>query len=189
MDDVTGRLIARLKEKKLDHNTVIIFSSDNGFCLGDRGLEGKWFMHEESIRLPLFIHDPRQPGPRRGIKLDQMVLSVDIAPTIVELTGLPIPAVMQGKSLVPLLEGKEVPWREDFFYEHRFAHPKIPQTEGVRTTRWKYTRYISVKPLYEELFDLQTDPHEEHNLANMPEHAQKLNELRARADQLAEQLR
>ncbi len=172
VDDVTGRIIERLKEKKLDRNTVTIFSSDNGFYLGERGLAGKWYMHEESIRLPLFIYDPRQPPSRRGMKLDQMVLSVDIAPTIIELAGLPVPSVMQGTSLIPLLDGKSVPWRDDFFYEHRFTHPRIPQTVGVRSRRWKYTRYISVSPVYEELFDFRTDPHEEHNLAGRPEFAQ-----------------
>jgi arylsulfatase A-like enzyme len=155
VDEVVGELVARLKEKGFADNTVIVFSSDNGFYLGEHGLAGKWFMHEESIRVPLIVYDPRLPERRRGSKVEQLALSVDIAPTIVDLATADVPKSMQGKSLVPLLEGRAPDdWRDDFFYEHRFAHPGIPKTEGVRGSRWKYTRYISVDPVHEELFDL-----------------------------------
>jgi arylsulfatase A-like enzyme len=86
---------------------------------------------------------------------------------------------MQGRSLVPLIEGKSIAWRDRFFYEHRFRHPKIPMSEGVRTTRWKYVRYTSVRPVDEELFDLQTDPLERHDLAADPAAKGELDALRA----------
>ncbi|GAB4139659.1 MAG: sulfatase [Planctomycetaceae bacterium] len=187
IDDVIGRLRKKLEEKGVANNTVIIFTSDNGFYLGEHGLAGKWYMHEESIRLPLVIYDPRMPEKLRGRTLDELVLSIDIAPTIMQLARTKIPTSVQGKSLVPLLANRKTNWREDFLYEHLFKHRSIPQTEGVRTKRWKYTRYISVEPVYEELFDLKTDPHEETNLAGDAKHAAKLAELRKRCDQLIKQ--
>ena len=167
IDDVVGRIRKKLAEKGFAENTVIIFTSDNGFYLGEHGLAGKWFMHEESIRLPLIIYDPRLPKNLRGRKVDELVLSIDIAPTIEAVGRHDDSGRRAGKEPRPAEAsgGRKPRWRQDFFYEHLFKHPRIPQTEGVRTKRWKYTRYISVKPVYEELFDLQTDPHEEHNLA------------------------
>ncbi|MFQ5730762.1 MAG: sulfatase [Planctomycetaceae bacterium] len=185
LDDVVGRLRTKLKQKNLANNTVIIYTSDNGFYLGEHGLAGKWFMHEESIRLPLVIYDPRLPKKLRGRKVKQLVLTTDIAPTIEQLTGATVPKGVQGKSLVPLIHAEKTDWRTDFFYEHLFKHARIPQTEGVRTQRWKYTRYISVKPQYEELFDLKTDPHEERNLAKDAKFADVLRRLRKRCNVLA----
>jgi arylsulfatase A-like enzyme len=185
IDDVVGRLRKTLKDKGFAENTVIIYTSDNGFYLGEHGLAGKWFMHEESIRLPLIIYDPRLPTRLRGRKVDELVLSIDVAPTIEALARTAVPDSVQGKSLLPLMAGRKAEWRQDFFYEHLFQHRTIPQTEGVRTKRWKYTRYISVKPVYEELVDLQTDPHEEQNLAKDPRHADMLAKLRRRCDELA----
>jgi len=185
IDDVVGRMQKKLKEKGLEGNTVFIYTSDNGFYLGEHGLAGKWFMHEESIRLPLVFYDPRLPKKLRGRKVEELVLSIDIAPTIEHLAGVEIPKGVQGRSLIPLIAGKNTDWRKDIFYEHLFKHGRIPQTEGVRTKRWKYTRYISVKPVYEELFDLHNDPHEEHNLAKKPKHAKVLKRLRNRCDELA----
>ena len=95
---------------------------------------------------------------------------------------------MQGKSLTPFVNGRPVDnWRGDFFYEHRFAHPRIPMSEGVRTTDWKYIRYTSIDPVYEELYDLRSDPGEAHDLANDPQQAATLETLRRRWQELAEQ--
>lgn len=186
IDNLVGSIVEKLKEKKLDQNTVIIFTSDNGFYLGEHGLAGKWYMHEESIRLPLIIFDPRTHG---GNKNEDLVLNVDIAPTIADLAGVQIPVSMQGKSLVPLIEGKEVAWRDDFLYEHRFPRENIPQTEGVRTKNWKYTRYYNTDPVYEELFNLESDPGEENNVVSRPELASVLSQLRKRTDELIDQMK
>lgn len=185
VDDVVGRLVERLDQMGVANNTVIIFTSDNGFFLGEHGLAGKWFMREESIRLPLILYDPHLPEHRRGSTISKMALSVDVAPTVLDRCGIEIPQEAQGRSLVPLMRGKEPRWREDFFYEHLFDHPRIPMTEGVRGTRWKYTRYVSVEPIYEELFDLAADPHEQRNLAGRPHVSEKLQALRDRCDELA----
>jgi arylsulfatase A-like enzyme len=180
VDDVVGQIVERLHARDLAANTVIVFTSDNGFYLGDHGLAGKWFMHEQSIRVPLFIHDPRLPAARQGASVDVPALSIDLAPTLVDLAGLAPPATMQGRSLGPLCrENPPADWRREWFYEHRFRVGTIPQTEGVHTGRWKYVRYVSIQPVFEELFDLEADPHEEVNLAAQPQHADMLERMRA----------
>jgi arylsulfatase A-like enzyme len=193
IDELVGAVTSTLRQIRAARNTVILFTSDNGFYLGDRGLAGKWFMHEESIRVPLIICDLRRPPSgnvrRRGVpefRIAEMALNIDLAPTILDFAHVDVPEEMQGKSLVPLLERKQVPWRDRFLYEHPFRHPKIPTTEGVRTTRWKYMRYTSVDPPVEQLFDLQKDPLEEHDLAHDPAAAKTLDEMRSEWHRLAD---
>jgi arylsulfatase A-like enzyme len=181
MDRVIGEIIAKLNELKLSENTVIIYTTDNGLFLGDKGLADKWLMYEPSIRTPLIIFDPRLPAGRRGVRLKQMTLNVDLAPTFLDEAGITPPAVMQGHSLKPLTEGERIDWRKDWYYEHHFtANGTIPQSEGVRTEDWKYIRYIEFDPPYEELFHLASDTLEEHNLVNDRAAQRKLTELRAR---------
>jgi arylsulfatase A-like enzyme len=181
MDRVIGEIVAKLKELDLDKNTVIIFTSDNGLFLGDKGLADKWLMYDPSIRTPLIVYDPQVPAKRRGIQIQQMTLNVDLAPTILEEAGLKPPTVMQGRSLKPLVEGRRVGWRKDWYYEHYYTiGVKIPQSEGVRTADWKYIRYVEYTPPCEELYNLATDPLEEHNLVNDAASRKKLEELRAR---------
>lgn len=178
VDDWVGTLTETLAAKGFADNTVILYTSDNGFYLADRGLAGKWFMHEESIRLPLVVHDPRLPAAARGTRRDEMVLNIDVAPTILELAGAPVPDEMQGQSLMPLLNGESVPWREQFLYEHRINIRTIPKSEGVRTKRWKYVRYTESEPLVEQLFDLEHDPLEEQDLARDAGQAEQLEAMR-----------
>ncbi len=184
MDEVIGILWDKLKALGLDTNTVIVFTSDNGFYLGDFGLAGKWFMHEPSIRVPLIVWDGRPGHIKAGHRPRELVLNIDVAPTILELAGIQIPEAMQGVSLVPLCQGKEIPWRHDFLYEHLFEHPRIPKSEGVRGSRYKYTRYLLPEHPYEVLTDLQEDPWEEKNLAHDPEHRAVLESMRRRCDEL-----
>lgn len=192
-DIALGRILAALKDAGLDDNTVVIYSSDHGSMLGAHGLVGKWLMYEESIRVPLIIRDPRLPPELRGRHCEKMVLSIDLAPTMLALAGLPIPAAMQGRDLTPLLHGQDVPWREDWYYEHVYntRPPRRPivKCEGVRTEHWKYIRYPEIEPLYEQLFDLKSDPHEEHNLAQDPAYAEQLTRLRARCDEYRRSLK
>ncbi len=181
IDREVGRIIEDLKARNLADNTVIIFTSDNGYALGDRGLAGKWYMYEESLRDPLIILDPRGPASKRGRSEDAMTLNIDFAPTMLALAGIEQPAVMQGRSLVPLVENKKpADWRTEFFYEHDFSPKQIPASEGVRTERWAYIRWVNEKPVIEELFDLKNDPLEGHNLAADPEHREILEQMRAR---------
>ncbi len=187
VDRQVGILLDKLEEMGELKNTVIIFTGDNGFYLGEHGLAGKWFMHEESIRTPLLVFDPSLPEEQRGKKLDPMTLNIDISPTLLEYAGVEIPDRVQGQSLRSLAHGKNPKdWRTEWFYEHHFEHPGIPQTEGVRTERWKYCRFIELDPVYEELYDLENDPLEQTNLASNSDYKNQLNEMRKKWEHLRE---
>ena len=172
VDKVVGELRDYLKSKGLDQNTIIVFTSDNGYYMGEHGLEGKWYGHEESIRVPLIIYNPMLPQQRKLV--DEMVLNIDIAPTILTWADITTPYQMQGKPLQPLLTGSAASWRDDFFYEHSYdpgASAYIPKSVGVVTPTWKYMRYYNgatsgKQVVYEELFNVATDPHEKKNMIN-----------------------
>jgi arylsulfatase A-like enzyme len=186
-DHAVGQVLAALAACGLDQNTVVIHTSDNGSFEGAHALSGKWLMYEESIRVPLIIRDPRLPEGTRG-RRTQMALNIDLAPTILAMAGVAIPAGMQGADLQPVLRDPAARGREDWYYEHVYntSPPRrpIPKCEGVRTERWKYIRYTEPKPPLEQLFDLAADPHEEHDLARDPDQAPTLARLRARCDEL-----
>ncbi len=173
VDTVVGRIREQLRKMKADDNTVIVYTGDNGFYLTEHGLAGKWFMHEESIRTPLVIYDPRLPTDRRGRRRGEMALNIDVAPTLLSFAGVQSPH-MQGRDLTPLVRGESLPWRGEWFYEHLFEHNWIPRTEGIRTETSKYTRYLDTQPMFEELFDLEKDPLEEVNLARDSRHRDRL---------------
>jgi arylsulfatase A-like enzyme len=178
VDRVVGRIVAELKQKGLHDNTIIVYTGDNGFYLGERGFAGKWFPHEVSIRVPLVVYGPRLPANRRGQRCEPMVLSIDLAPTMLAMAGVEIPQKMQGRSLLPWIEGERPPWRSEFFYEHLFRHASIPRSEAVRNARYKYIRFLDIEPPYEELYDLSADPDEAHNLAGKPEYTEALKRMR-----------
>lgn len=183
MDRGIGRIVAGLKERGLDKNTVIIFMGDNGYFLGEKGLADKWYPYEESLRVPLVLFDPRLPARRRGVKVDDFALNVDIAPTLLAMAGCAIPAGMQGRDLSPLCRGERpADWPTDFYYEHPFKHPGIPMSEALVTHDAKYILWPAQN--YEELFDLRADPREEHNLAGDPAHKPLLERMRRRFEEL-----
>jgi len=184
VDFAIGEVRQELNRLNFDDNTVIIFTGDNGFYLGEHGLAGKWFPHEESIRVPLIVFDPSAPQRRHGVTVEQFALNVDIAPTILQLAGVDAPKQMQGRSLVPLLRGERPKWRSEFFYEHPFEHKTIAKSEALRTQRYKYARYVDFG--YEELYDLKNDHHETTNLATYEKHQPTLESLRKRCDELGQ---
>jgi len=190
-DLAVGQICRALKDLGLDQNTVIIHTSDNGSMEGAHGLAGKWIMYEESIHVPLIIRDPRLPASTRG-RRGQMALNIDLAPTILALAGVPIPAGMQGMDLQPVLRDPNARGRADWYYEHVYTTPPsrkpIPKCEGVRTERWKYIRYTEPQPPLEQLFDLAADPQEEHDLAREAVHAETLAKLRIRCDEYRNKL-
>ena len=191
VDITMGRIFAELDALGMADNTVVIFMSDNGMFYGDRGLSDCWLLHEQSIRVPLIVCDPREGQSQRDVVLDEMALNVDVAPTILDLAGLDVPRQIQGRSLLSLVHGQDVPWRTETFLEHLFDPPeqlRIPKSEGVRTDRWKYICYFEQSPPYEELYDLSADPNESINLAGRSEHAATLDEMRRRCDHWTEAL-
>ena len=180
IDNVIARVQELLKEKGLDQNTIIIYTGDNGYMMGDRGIAGKWNHYEQSVRVPLVVYDPRLAKNKRGRVLKELASSMDIAPTIVDYAGLKVPSVVQGLSLVPLIQADQhVEWREDIFCEHYFN--RYPDWHSVRNDRHKYAVYYDNGP-YECLYDLQEDPDEFTNLAADPQQAATLAKMRKRLE-------
>ena len=185
IDHVMDRVLKALEQAGLAENTIIVYTADNGFYMGDRGFAGKWSHHEQSLRVPLVIYDPRLPKNLRGRTIDTMALNLDLPATFLDWGGVRVPASYQGISLKPLIESKVAPaeWREDFFCEH--FNPRYRMSwEGVRGKRFKYTRYLDQDPVYEFLHDLKNDPDELTNLATDPKHASVLKRLQERTDAL-----
>ena len=189
IDREIERIVHRLESLKLTNNTIIIFTSDNGFILGERGMADKWLMYEESIRVPLIIVDPRLPKQQQQQKDSHLILNIDFAPTLLTYAGVPVPNTMQGKTLRPLMAGLPTTWRSDFFYEHRTFPKIIPPSEGVRSENWKYLRWIGATPAVEELYNLKNDPLETNNLVGSPSDQKKLNELRKKWENYSTNLR
>ncbi len=183
VDRAIGRIRAALEARGVADNTVILFTSDHGFYLGERGLAGKWLMHEESLRVPMLAYDPRIPARDRAPIRPEMMSTLDIPRTILSLAELDAPGFLQGRDLRPLLTHGAVPWRNEVYYEHHFGEtrdPVIPASEGVRDGRWKYIRYRHGEPRFEELYDLNLDPFETMNLAGDATHAGELERMRGR---------
>ena len=162
VDDNVGKVIAYLDEAGLTDDTIVIYTTDNGWYMGDLGLYDKRLMYEAGLRTPLLA---RGPGIKSGIAPEQFVANIDLAPTFLDLAGLPVPDSMQGRSLVPLLRG-ETPanWRTSVYYRY-YDSPGPHHTQqhyGVRTASHKLIHFFN-KGAY-ELFDLQSDPTEQHNL-------------------------
>jgi arylsulfatase A-like enzyme len=189
MDREIGRILAELHRLGFTEDTIVIFMSDNGYFFGEHGLADKWYLYEESIRVPLIVFDPSLPVKQRDKTVDAMALNIDVAPTMLDYAGVKTPKSIQGSSLRPLVRGDNPRWRDDWFYEHHTAVKIIPPSEGVRTTRWTYLRWLKdeSKPV-EELYDLQADPLQEHNLAGNADHQDTLRRLRARWQELRKEL-
>jgi arylsulfatase A-like enzyme len=166
-DDSVGRVLATLDKAGLAKNTIVIYTSDQGFFLGDHGLFDKRFMYEESIRMPFLVRWPA--GLKAGTRSDAMVLNVDFAPTFLELAGLPPSPDMQGRSIVPILKGgTPAGWRTAMYYRyyHDPGHHNTRAHYGVRTATHKLI-YFWKKDQW-ELFDLVKDPQELRNLYGQP---------------------
>ncbi len=189
LDRVMGRVLAELKQLGLADDTVVIFFGDNGYYKGSRGFAGKWSHFEESLRVPLVVYDPRLPESQRGRVLAPMALNVDVAATILDVAGVPVPKQYQGRSLAPLIRGEQPDaWRSDFFCEHLMRNAKIPKWEGVRGQRYVYARYFEHPADGEFLHDLQTDPDQLENFVDDPAYADVLARMRTRCNELRDRL-
>jgi arylsulfatase A-like enzyme len=167
VDDSVGRVLALLDATGLARDTMVVYTSDQGFFLGDHGLFDKRFMYEESIRMPFLVRWPARIKP--GTRSDAMALNIDFAPTFLEMAGLPGSADMQGRSLLPILTGRAPSdWRTSMYYRY-YHDPGNHNTRahyGVRTRTHKLI-YFWKKNQW-ELFDLVNDTHELHNLYGEP---------------------
>ena len=210
VDQQVGRLMAKLKEMDVLDNTIVIYTSDNGRFHGSHGLFDKALLYDESVKEPLIIFDGRSAAKtQQGRRVNAMVSSVDVAPTILSLAGLEVPEIMKGLDLSRILNGTQdmSQWRDAVLMENLFLqelhkattkkNPDIPalndkimaenrsyRTRGVRTERFKYFKYYEHDPVIEELYDLETDPSEMNNLISNPEYAEVLSDLRKQTEEL-----
>jgi arylsulfatase A-like enzyme len=185
VDDNIGRILDYLEESGLAENTIVVYSSDQGFYLGEHGWFDKRWMYEESFRMPLIVRWPGRTAP--GTRTDALTQNIDFAPTFLEAAGVDIPADVQGESLVPLLKGNApADWRDSLYY-HYYHYPSVHHVArhyGVCTDRYKLIHYYNNDEW--ELFDLKTDPGEMKSIYGSPEYVQvqkqmlaELRELRA----------
>lgn len=176
IDNSIGRVLDYLKDNGLDKETLVIYMGDNGFAFGEHGLIDKRTAYEESMRVPLLAYCPALIKPHSKIK--NMVLNLDIAPTILEMAGIKKPAQMQGTSFLPLIEGKTFPWRDKIFYEYywEFPFPVTPTQFAVRTNQYKFIRSQGIWDI-DQLYDIQKDPYEVNNLIRNPEYQETAKEL------------
>jgi arylsulfatase A-like enzyme len=191
VDDGVGKVLDYLDQSGLAQNTIVIYSADNGWYLGELGLYDKRFMYEPGLHVPLLA---KGPGITAGSVPEQFVSNIDLAPTFLDLAGLPVPATMQGRSLAPLLRG-EAPkdWRTTFYYRyyHDPGHHNTVAHLGVRTATHKLIHYWK-QDAY-EMFDLTADPNEQRNLlhsasdAQNPAIAAKFTELKSELTRLQKQ--
>jgi arylsulfatase A-like enzyme len=180
-DDNLGRLLQALDDLKLAEDTVVVFASDNGFYHGEHGLGDKRSAYDESLRIPLLVRYPKLFP--KGKSFDELALSIDLAPTFLQLAGVAAPQDMQGRSWVPLLTGRKPEWRQAFFFEYFQENnfPNTPTVLGVRTANAKLIQYPG-HPEWTELFDLARDPYELKNLAADPSHKALLAQMQAEFD-------
>ncbi|MEO7960185.1 MAG: sulfatase [Ginsengibacter sp.] len=163
IDESIQKVLNWVKENGLADNTIVMYMGDNGFLFGEHGLIDKRNAYEESMRVPLLVWAPGMV--KAGSVVSQMILNIDLAPTFLDVAGIPKPSQMQGNSFLPLLQDKETPWRDKVFYEYYWeqAFPQTPTTYAVRSDKYKYITYNGVWDI-NELYDLEADPYEMNNL-------------------------
>jgi arylsulfatase A-like enzyme len=183
VDDNLGRVLKYLDEAGLAKNTVVVYSSDQGFYLGDRGWYDKRWMYEESLRMPFIVRWPAAIKPDSENR--DLVQNLDFAPTFLEMAGVKLPADMQGRSILPLLKGsRPADWRKSIYY-HYYEYPAVHGVQrhyGVRTDRHKLIHYYLVGEW--ELFDLQKDPGERKSVYGDAGYADVIKEMKAELDRL-----
>ena len=186
IDEGVGEIVKALKETGQLDNTIIVFTSDNGYFYGEHGLSvERRLAYEESIRLPLLMRYPKRIKSRTV--RDEFALNIDLAPTLLDLAGVAIPSSMQGHSLVPLLSGQRPAWRSSFLVElySDKVFPRITRMgyKAVRNERWKYINYVELNGM-DELYDLKNDPYEMKNLISEPAAGKALEEMKRELERL-----
>ncbi len=179
VDESVGRLVEALRRQGLLDSTLIVFLSDNGYLFGEHGLIDKRAAYEESIRVPLLLHCPELLPA--GTKVEPMVANIDIAPTLLEAAGLRAPAGLDGRSFLPLAQGKAIAWRDALLYEYFWERnlPMVPTLHALRTERYSYIHYYGLWDL-DELYDLRDDRQQLKNLIDSAAHQDVLQQLNRR---------
>ena len=143
IDGAIGRFMKALEEAGLAENTIIVYTADNGYHMGNRGFAGKWSHYEESLRVPLIIMDPRVGKNQQGAVTDGLALNLDLPSTFLDWAGVQVPERYQGRSLKPIVQtGLPSDWRQETFHEHFAVRNRIPAFEGIRNQHFKYVRYM-----------------------------------------------
>jgi arylsulfatase A-like enzyme len=186
-DENVGRILDYLEKKNILDDTAVIHTSDHGYFLGEWRLFDKRLMHEPSIRVPLMIRYPKRIPA--GATRTEMVLDIDLAPTFLDLAGLPVSTQMQGKSLLPLAKTADPAFRKEWYYEYfEWPNPEgVQPHRGIRTEQYKLIHYV-MEPQEFEMYDLVRDPGETQNLYGQPEHTDAQKRLLSRLDQLQQQV-
>ena len=190
MDDCVGRLLKALDQSGFASNTVVVFTSDNGVYLGAHASGDKRSAYEESLRVPFLVRYPALGEKASARTVDEMVLNLDLAPSLLDFGGVAIPKVMQGKSWRTLLDGEDPSWRKSWFYEYFLEDQKntnVPDITAVRTADAKLIKYPGHKA-WTELFDLKADPYEIRNLIDDPTAAPLKAKMLAEHDRLAKEI-
>jgi N-acetylglucosamine-6-sulfatase len=186
IEEGVGEIFSALKETGQLDNTLIVFTSDNGYFYGEHGLSvERRLAYEESIRMPLLVRYPRMI--KAGTAPGEIALNIDLAPTLLSVAGASVPGDMQGRSLAPLLKGEKVRWRDSFLIEYYSdrVFPRISQMgyKAVSNGRWKYIRYLELEGM-DELYDLKADPYEMKNLVNQPGAKKALSDMKQEMERL-----
>ena len=191
VEEGVGQILKALEEAKQLDSTLIVFTSDHGYFYGEHGLSvERRLAYEEAIRIPLLMRYPKQI--KAGTTLDAFALSVDLAPTLLDLAGVAAPRNLHGRSLVPLLKGEKPDWRKSLLIEHfsDTVFPRVRQMgyQAVRTERWKYIRYTKLEGM-DELYDLKDDPYEMKSLIGEAKAQEALREMKAELQRLLKETR
>jgi arylsulfatase A-like enzyme len=187
VDDNVGRLLDYLDESGLAENTIVVYTADQGFYLGDHGWYDKRFMYEESLRMPFLIRYPGRIDP--GQKMEQLTLNIDFGPTLLDMAGVKVAVDMQGESFAPMLRGEDQKAWRDAVYYHYYEYPKWHQVQphyGIRTGQYKLIHFYYDIDVW-ELYDLTEDPNELSNLYDLPENEALIEGLKEKLLQLQEQ--
>jgi len=185
VDESVGRLMQYLHDAGLEENTIVIYSSDQGFYLGDHGWYDKRWMYEESFKMPFIVKWPGVIKP--GSVNSELIQNLDYAETFLDVAGAEIPADMQGKSLVPLFKGEPTEWRDSLYY-HYHEYPSVHMVAkhfGIRTKQYKLIRFYQFDEW--EFYDLENDPEELTNQYSNPKYASVVTELKKELDELRSQ--
>jgi len=179
LDENIGRVLDYVDQAGLADSTLVLYMGDNGFALGEHGFYDKRDAFEVSIRVPMLAYAPGLIKP--GLKVTQMVQNIDVAPTILEAARCPVPPKpkIDGRSFLPLLAGREIPWRDHILYEYywEWNFPATPTVFALRTDRYKYIYYHGVWDR-NGFYDLKTDPLERHNLIKVPACRELIDKMR-----------